>query len=135
MIMINKAKTIGYRRLFAIVSLIGAIYAAYGASSTLTWPGITWYIICIAALLLVKDPRFVILLWFAVATHIILSGYQLWLWQTQQITPCIYCSSAALCVLIATTVLYRPLLSALLVLFMIGMLCAWPFIFPPSCGC
>lgn len=130
MTILERIKELGVRRLLAIVALTGAIGAAYGASSILTWPGIAYYTLCIAALLFIKDRRVVYLLWFAVLFHAVITvGYSLWLWQTQQIIPCIYCFSAFCFALIAAVVMYRLPVAVLPVLLMAGMLYAWPYAF------
>lgn len=130
MLILNKIKELGAQRLLAIVALLGAIGAAYGAYSTLTWPGIAYYTFCIAALLFIKDRRVIYLLWFAVGFHAVVTvGYSLWLWQTQQIIPCIYCFSATGFALIAALVMYRLPVAILPVLLLAGMLYAWPYAF------
>jgi len=126
------APVLSWQRVLAILALGGAIYNAYGAWSTLTWPGIAWYSLCILALIFVRDPRVVFLLWFAVAAHILFSGYQLWRWQALQVRPCIYCFAAAWCALTAALVMYRPMLATIPPLLLAGMIYAWSDIFPPK---
>lgn len=127
---LNRIRELGVQRLLAVLALIGAIGAAYGAYSILTWPGIAYYTICIAALLFVRDPKVTYLLWFAVVFHAVVTvAYPLWLWHTQQIIPCIYCFAAFCFALIAAMIMYRLPVAVLPVLLMAGMLYAWPYAF------
>jgi hypothetical protein len=82
------------RKIFALLALVAAIVAARGAGNYLAYAGVSYYLICIIAILL-RFRRAGCLLWFAVGVHVLLTGWSLWSWHTELIIPCHYCLWAA----------------------------------------
>ena len=122
------AGTNDIRRYLALLALCVAAYAAYSAGNYLSYVGIAYYLLCAAAL--VKNhPKAPLMLWTGVGAHIFLTGYALWLWQSEKIIPCHYCLAAAGFVLMAATVMYRLPLVILPAVLIAGVWIAWPWIF------
>ena len=116
------------RKIFALLALVAAIVAARGAGNYLAYAGVSYYLICIIAILL-RFRRAGCLLWFAVGVHVLLTGWSLWSWHTELIIPCHYCLWAAGFVLLAATAFYRLPAAVLPVLLMVGVSAAWPYAF------
>lgn len=116
------------RKILALIALSGAAVSAYFAGNYLSYVGISFYVICAAAILL-NCNRAVLLLWAAVCAHILLVGYSLWNWQSAQVFPCTYCFGAAGFALLAATV-YTRLAAALATVLLIAITWyAWPYVF------
>lgn len=115
-------------RIIAILAVVGAITAAYYKGDLLACLGISYYLLCIAALVL-KHPRAGLLLLGAVGVHVTLVIYSLLRWQVFNITPCHFCFLAAGCALVAAVVYYRPRFAVFPVTVIIAGFYLWPGIF------
>ncbi len=116
------------RKIFALLALVAAIVAARGAGNYLAYAGVSYYLVCMLAILL-RFRWAPYLLWFAVGVHVFLTGWSLWSWHTELIIPCHYCLWAAGFVLLAATAFYRLPAAVLPVLLMVGVWAAWPYAF------
>lgn len=116
------------RKILALIALAGASIMAYRAGNYLSYVGITYYVVCAAAIIL-NYRRSAFLLWAAVVAHVVLVGYGLWNWQSDNVVPCIYCFGAAGFALLAATV-YTRLAAALAPVFLIAITWyTWPYLF------
>lgn len=116
------------RKILALLALAAAIAAARGAGNYLAYAGVSYYLVCIAAILL-RFRWAGCLLWFAVGVHVLLTGWSFWEWHSELIIPCRYCLWAAGFVLLAATAFYRLPAAVLPVLLMVGASAAWPYAF------
>ncbi|MHB8158716.1 MAG: hypothetical protein ACYDEQ_15250, partial [Desulfocucumaceae bacterium] len=112
------------KRVLVILALAGAITAAYGSGNYLSYAGISYYIVCIIAVLL-NYQRSNLLLWAAVGFHALLTGYAVWRWQAAGIAPCSYCLTAAGLALVAAVAHYRPKLAIAPIILMMVIWYGW----------
>ncbi|HBK53101.1 MAG TPA: hypothetical protein DDZ44_04085, partial [Syntrophomonas wolfei] len=75
----NSIKYPDSRKILALLALVAAIIAARGAANYLAYLGVTYYVICMMAILI--NFRWTAhLLWVGVGFHVLLTGYALWSW-------------------------------------------------------
>lgn len=128
MFQIENAIKTDSRKIIALIALTGASIMAYNAGNYLSKAGVIYYTICAIALLL-NYRRAALLLWAAVGAHAVLVGYSLWLWQSAQVIPCIYCFGAAGFALLAAVVYTRPAAAVVPVVLIAAAWFAWPYAF------
>ncbi|MDD4169103.1 MAG: hypothetical protein PHD36_02365 [Desulfotomaculaceae bacterium] len=115
-------------RVLAVLALSGAIASAQYVGNMLAWAGITYYLICIAAIIF-KHPWARYITWAAVGFHIVLVSYSLWNWFTASIPPCQYCFIAAGLAFFAATALQKVPMAVFPVILMTAVWLSWPYAF------
>lgn len=114
-----------FQKLLAAFFLASASVSAYNVGDFLSWMGISYYLLCIIAIL--KDHRKArIMAWAAVAAHAVLTGYSLREWHYAGIEPCPYCFAAAGLTLCAAAALTRLQTALVPVILMLLVVYAWP---------